>query len=465
MKYMALASFFFWSAVAMAQNPPPADRIGDALTTKLKGSTFEAELKSGFHFNGKAPNVVIVDQTRVQPKKLAQRKVTFQLPSKDFSAARASLYICDDPESFCVPKQIDLKTELTAVAGTVANSKAMPSTKKKGAKINSHGFYEDELELAGAIAKSENKLVLADISARWCPGCVRLENEVFDTKDFKNASTGLVKVKLDYDRFENLYLKSKYGIWAIPSILILTPDLEEVSRIVDFQPMPVLKAFFEDAAKNPSSMTALKSKAGAGDNQAAEVVGRRLYHAGNYAEAVTYLEQAKSGAIELIDAKVQAARKAADADPSKKKAYQNTLRDAIKAEGGSSRSIVWRGALVETLDDKAKAGIEERKKIAQEGIQVADGLLKNKEQIAEAVKGDLVGEYSGYEDLLIASQRADLVSSAGLGEEEEIKALRQVTEIGRAKNIPAKLAGPSLRYLIFLVAAKEYPEAETRAKA
>ena len=37
-------------------------------------------------------------------------------------------------------------------------------------------------------AKKEKRLILADFSARWCPGCVRLENEVLGSREFKKLT-------------------------------------------------------------------------------------------------------------------------------------------------------------------------------------------------------------------------------------------------------------------------------------
>ncbi|HVK61609.1 MAG TPA: thioredoxin family protein, partial [Bdellovibrionales bacterium] len=392
----------------------------NAIQSKLDGNTFTAELSSGLHFNAKAPNVVIVDEKRVSPKKLDRQKAVFILP-KTFSKAQASLYYCDDAETFCLPQQID-------IAGSGQGAKSEKIVKKenatKSAKPNKHGFIEDDIAAAVAQAKKEKKLILADFSARWCPGCVRLETEIFNTAAFKGATKGFVKLKLDSDRFQNQELKTKYGIWAIPSLLVLTTDLDEVSRIVDYQPMPTLKRFFEDAQKTPQPFAVLKKKANSGDKTATEALGRRLYLAGKHAEALPYLEKVDPQPIEYLDAKAQAAMKK-HTDPKQRGDLQRVLREVIAAEPSSTRSNVWRLALVEAVEKPA-----EKKKIALEGADLADDLLAHREKIPNAVKGDLVGEFAGYEPLLIASQKADLIAAGGFNEELEMEAWKQVTTIG-----------------------------------
>lgn len=459
-------------------------KIDHVLTSKLESSVFTAELKPGFHFNAKAPNLLIADEARVKPFALENRKISFKLTHQGFKNGRASLFICDDALTFCEPKHIDLNSNLKNEAGqpnvskksTSLNSRQSKDVKRseKNMHLNSSGFIEDDLIAAVELAKKEKKLVLADFSARWCPGCIRLESEILGTKDFSKSTKGFVKVRLDYDRFETGELKKKFAIYGIPTLIILTTDQQEVSRVVDYQPMNVLSNFLKDAESNPLSLEELKKTADANhqtSKNAQLLLGRRLYTANRFAEAVTYLSHVKPEPIELLDARVQAAKVAIADIPLQDKSnpksaellghFRTTTLSAISAEPNSTRSLNWRSALVEKLEP----GNEERKKIATQGVAVADDLLSNSEKLIAATHGDAVGEFTGFERLMVASQRADLIEAGGLGDNAILNALKLVTSIGKELKIPVEKTGPSMRYLIFLVAAKQFPEAEELGRA
>ena len=137
----------------MAQN----EGVTKALQTDFKKGSFTATLQSGYHFNDKAPNLLKVDEKRIQPTELKKQSIRFKLPEGEFGAAQASLYICDDANTFCEPRQIQLKG--SSEEGTAEKVSAAP-------RKNSHGFLEISLEQAQELAKKAKKLILADFSAR-----------------------------------------------------------------------------------------------------------------------------------------------------------------------------------------------------------------------------------------------------------------------------------------------------------
>lgn len=444
-------------AMARAENS-----VGDALETKIVKQKIVATLKAGFHFNEKAPNAAVVDGKRVEPTTLSRQKIVIPVPTV-YTLAQATLFVCDDALTFCEPKTVDFRGTAEANAYMTARAemkRAQPKEiKKKRSKINKHGFIEDNLDQAAEQAKKNNSLILVDFSARWCPGCIRLENEILGTKEFKTASKSFVKVKLDYDRFETLPLKSKYAIFGIPTLIVLNADLEEVSRIVDYQPLPILKEFLADAKKTPTAIEKLRAQAAVGDNEANLAIGLRLYSANRFEESLPYLEKVKPTPIQYLDAKVRAAEDSFKESSGRRSSYVETVTEALKAEPNSSRSILWRTGLLAAIDSPA-----EKKSIAAAGIVVADDLLAHPQKVKDAIKGDFIGEFAGYERLLIAMNRAELIEASGASE-DEIKAARaKVTAVGRELNIPISRKGPALRLLIAMGEAKEYKDGEIQAR-
>ena len=91
-------------------------------------------------------------------------------------------------------------------------------------------------------AKKENKLVLLDFTGSdWCGWCIKLKNEVFDKKEFKEyADKNLVLVEVDFPRKKeqsaeqkkaNRELAQKYGIRGYPTIIVLDGSGKQVGEL------------------------------------------------------------------------------------------------------------------------------------------------------------------------------------------------------------------------------------------
>lgn len=449
----------FFGRGAFADN----NLVSEALETKVIKNQIVATLKAGFHFNEKAPNGVVIDDKKESPLVLSRQKITFALP-KIYSLAQASVFVCDDAVTFCEPRTVEFRgngeaNQYMVARAEMKRAQSKDMKKKLKPKLNKHGFYEDALDFAAEMAAKSKSLILADFSARWCPGCVRLENEIFETREFKNATKNFVKVKMDYDRFENLPLKAKFAINGIPTLLVLNSKLEEVSRIVDFQPLDAIVGFLKESEKTPGSITSLKAVADAGDSNSNLTLALRLYSAGRYAESLPYFAKVTPEPIEAIDAKVRAAKKEFDNDSSKKSNYLTVAHDALVKEPNSTRSLVWRTDMAEAL-----SSANERTSVALEGIKVADDLLAHPEKIPTAIKGDWVGEFSGYERFFVAIERADLIEAAQSTPDEIHAAREKVVAIGKELKIPVSKKGPSLRLVVAMAEAQAFTDGEAQIR-
>lgn len=421
-------------------NAETVSRVGNALTSELADNQFKAKLAEGFHFNDKAPNTLIIDGQSIKPATLAGRNAEFSgLPLK-WSDGKARLYICDDAVTFCESRTVVLKE-----GQKKSKIKVEASHKTKG-KVNKHGFIEDDYAQALAVAEKNNQLVLIDFAARWCPGCVRLEKEIFDTKEFKNLTKNFVKLKLDTDRFENLVHMDKYRIQGIPSLVVINPRQQEIDRFYDYQPIEFITGFFAGIQADPASIQELTEKAKFKDSQVLLRLGKRLLAAGRAKESADMLQQIQPPPPEYARARVEAAAALFEEDPQKKAAYIRTLRDMIQAEPNSTRSLDWREKLIGVLDND-----KEKQKIKDEGVALADNLLAHPENISEAAKTDFIGEFTGFERFYIAMYRAGLANS----DEGWAKA----AEVGKESKIPLTQTGTNLRYIIALTQAKQFDEA------
>lgn len=89
-----------------------------------------------------------------------------------------------------------------------------------------------DLDRAQAIAKKQGRPLLVDFTGSdWCHWCIRLDEEVFQTKTFRDwARKRVVLVKLDFPRRKaqdlavrraNEALAQRYGVRGFPTVLLL----------------------------------------------------------------------------------------------------------------------------------------------------------------------------------------------------------------------------------------------------
>ncbi len=430
--------------------------LDESLLAERKVGEILITLTGDFHFNEKAPNQSLVDGKSEKPSLIKAKSLTFKVPNS-FGTAAATVYVCDDQLTTCQARKFNFAGEGRKVAPSMATvAKAKQVT-------NKFGFIENSLGQALEKAKSEKKLVLAEFGARWCPGCIRLETEIFGQKKFKTLTKSFIKVHLDSDVFENSVLNEKYQIKGIPTLMVLDSTGAEISRVVDFQPLETIEAFLSSADANRLSINDLKTKVAAGDTTASLVLGQRLYAANRFEESVPFFETfEKSGTrpIELFDARIQAAVQITKKDPTKVSNLIQLAQDTIAREPTSSRSLQWRILLLKQLP---KAD-HRRQQVFDDGVALADQLLKQPAKLPQATAGDLVGEYKGYEVMLVAAAKAELAAAADLNPAQIEDANREAAKVATDLKIPVSNAGPSLRHLLFLMNAKQFSQAQTLAE-
>lgn len=96
--------------------------------------------------------------------------------------------------------------------------------------------WTDDFKAAVTQAQKENKKILINFTGSdWCGWCIKLWDEVFSKKEFKNyAKSNLVSVYVDSPRFatlskkqqeDNSFLQSMFPVRGFPTIVVLNPDL------------------------------------------------------------------------------------------------------------------------------------------------------------------------------------------------------------------------------------------------
>lgn len=88
--------------------------------------------------------------------------------------------------------------------------------------------WAENLDTAIEQAQAEGKLIFLDVYADWCPPCQRMEAETFTDQAVISALQDYVPLKVDSDA--NPDIARQYGVQALPTLFVLTPDGSPVYR-------------------------------------------------------------------------------------------------------------------------------------------------------------------------------------------------------------------------------------------
>ena len=99
---------------------------------------------------------------------------------------------------------------------------ASKDTNKSSAEITKLNWYKSEKEGMEA-AKNENKYVMIDFYADWCPACIELDKFTYTDKEVIKELKDFTAVKIDATKLspEIKSLFSKYGIVGLPAVIFM----------------------------------------------------------------------------------------------------------------------------------------------------------------------------------------------------------------------------------------------------
>jgi thiol:disulfide interchange protein len=88
------------------------------------------------------------------------------------------------------------------------------------------------LDEAFAAARADSKLVLADLSAIWCPGCRTLDKQVLSAPAVqKEINKNFVFARIEYETEEGQAFKKRYKVSGFPNLLILDDQGKLVRKL------------------------------------------------------------------------------------------------------------------------------------------------------------------------------------------------------------------------------------------
>jgi len=82
--------------------------------------------------------------------------------------------------------------------------------------------WNDDYQAGLEQAKDQDKLLLLDFSAPWCPACQQMKKTTYHDPEVIKVSEKFIPVHIDVDK--NSQLADKYKVRYIPTYAIVKPD-------------------------------------------------------------------------------------------------------------------------------------------------------------------------------------------------------------------------------------------------
>lgn len=119
--------------------------------------------------------------------------------------------------------------------------------------IEETGLDQRTLKQALEVAKSSNKLVLADMSAIWCPSCRKLDKQVFSNEQVKSQiNQDFVYARIEYDSPAGERFMQDYQVTGFPTLLILNAEGEKLVQLpLSYEPEAFLATLQKVVAAIP----------------------------------------------------------------------------------------------------------------------------------------------------------------------------------------------------------------------
>ncbi len=395
----------------------------DKVHIRAQGSMIYCDVDFGFHFNTKAPTSLEVNGKKYQPTIKEEKSIAFNTSAPGTDVFRLHFYVCDDALTICEPHDLDLRVydnRIMQIASYVtptekSDIKPANAVKPQTAIVpNENGFLENQFDAAIAIAKKDNKLLLVDFRAPWCPACLRLETETFNQKSFKTATNNFVKVSINVDLAENKTLVDRYSAKSIPTMLILSSDQTELYRSLDFKTAQLFAKEISKLRKSDLVSDQDLVKLAEHDQKAVWILAKRNSDAMKFKDALLWFHQLKSPTAQqrLMSAAAEVTLlgeldTSNPNDKTKIETYQNAIKDFPE----SFDSIVWRNELAQIIAEKnvkdANSAMTSPQDLANQNIQKINHMISQKTAMMKAFDNSFQGDFSGFEKAELLNQKIE----------------------------------------------------------
>lgn len=425
---MKTALFIFCSSL-LIYSIGQARLTDNQVVFKVEQESLTIQPKKGFHLNVEAPANATFDllEAIYKPTTKTEQVFSFKVVPKT-KKAKLNFYVCDDKKTVCEQHQ----DEVALATGASAQGKPLTT--------------------AAVTAKSDESLIskngkptLLVFSAPWCPACIRMQTETYHTSKVNQEIQKLNFVKLNSDLPENWELSEKFHVRAIPTLILLNAEGQEVYRWLDYQAAPAFaKSLREEVNRIKTSKMSLLKEAALGDSKAISAVGKLYYNALDCAEAVRWLSLSKTADDQKLklSADVNCSQEEAEKDDKKTTEYLATLEKAIILTPSKIDQTRWLVDWIEKKKDlnQMSTAINIR---AENLLGEIEKQLSNKKKLAEDFKLSTFGDSVGFEIAEANLMRSRLFGVLDLKSEKE-KSDQKIIQFLKTKKLSVSRPGEML---------------------
>lgn len=368
--------------------PAFAKKTDGAVITTVEPSEVVLTTKKGFHFNDKAPASIVFDnlEAKHKPTIKTEQKFTFKV-LENTKKAKVSFYVCDDAKTVCEMHEQDVVLKAPKRTATDAAS-------------------ADRAVASDAPVKKYDKITLLKFSAPWCPACIRLKSETMNKPQVKALLKKVNLQEINIDLVENEKISDHYGVKAIPTVILVNENGEELKRWLDYQPVKTFAPELTAALKETQSINQLVAKAEAGDEKAATTLGYNSYSKMNWKDAAKWFSFSK-GAKELnykLASEINLASDDLGDSLESKKAYQQALEKGFTLSSSVFDQTRWKLEYLEQLKEQERPIETDAIKALQ--FQLAE--IKNSKDLKGLFAKSTLGDNENFEKAEVLDMTARL---------------------------------------------------------
>ena len=416
--------------------------------------------EKGFHFNDKGPASAVFDNSKAkaQPATKTEPKFVFDIPN-GANKGTLKFFVCDDAKTVCEQhiQEVDVKTKKSGSASVELNETTLKYLAKSKNKNKANQVADP---VPSSIQSEKSTLIM--FSAPWCPACIRLKSETLNQPSIKKEFKAINTTYLNIDLVEHEAVSKKFNVKAIPTMILVNKNGEEIYRWLDFQKEEIFLKDIKFAKKLKTNLDETKKLAELGDQDAIKRMGENSFNQMNWEEAVKWYALSKT-MVDLqrrLYAEVTSAKDEKEKDEKKSLNYLQTLMKAIALSTSELDALSWKIDYFESAaEQEQKDFIATNQAALRATIAGLDKLVSDARLLRlELTKSNMTGLY-GFEPMEILDIMAR--GYAVLKDEKaKNETLDRLYKLASAKKVDVNFPGELIHTIYYFSQSGQNAEAE-----